>query len=193
MTIAELLEALTQRFARTGIAAARSDARWLVRHALGLSAAQLTLAASRPLTEAEVAAIRPLADRRAAREPLQLVLGGTNFRGHPLALRPGVFVPRPETELLVDLVLDGLPRGATVVEPCTGSGAVACAIAVERPDVTVLATDVDGLAVEVATANAVALQARVDVRTGWLLDPVPVTLCGRIAVLVANPPYLAED
>lgn len=191
-TPAELLDDITARLAGAGVASARSDARWLVRHALGWSSADLVLSRDRPLSPEQVAAVLPLAARRAAREPLQLVLGGTGFRGHALLLRPGVFIPRPETELLVDLALTSLPHGGAVVETCTGSGAVACAIAAERPDAQVVAVDRDAAAVRLTADNAAALGVRVDVRAGDLLAPVPAGLRGRLDVLVANPPYLAD-
>jgi release factor glutamine methyltransferase len=191
VTAAELLENLTARFARAGIASPRADARWLVRHALGWSAADLALSGDRTLSDAQVRAVQPLAARRAAREPLQLVLGGTSFRGHPLTLRAGVFIPRPETELLVDLVLAAVPPGGQVVETCSGSGAIACAAAAERPDAQVMAIDRDQAAVDLTAYNAAALGVRVAVVRGELLEPVPSALRGRVDVVVANPPYLA--
>lgn len=191
-TAAQLLRAVAERLERAGLPSPQADARWLIRHALGWSAAQLTIGRDRPLAADQLAAVERLVSRRAAHEPLQLVLGGTEFRGHHLLLRPGVFIPRPETELLVELVLDRLHAGGTVVEPCTGSGAIACAIAVERPGTPVVATDRDHAAVALAAHNAARLGATVDVRQGWLLDPVPRRLRGRTAVLVSNPPYLAD-
>lgn len=191
-TAGDLLRAVEARLGRSGLPSPRADARWLVRHALGWSAAQLTTGHNRRLSTDEVAAVEHLVARRAAHEPLQLVLGGTEFRGHHLDLRPGVFIPRPETELLVELVLDRLPAGGAVVEPCTGSGAVACAVAVERPGTVVVATDRDPAAVALAAHNAGQLGAEVDVREGQLLAPVPARLRGRTTALVSNPPYLAE-
>lgn len=192
-TAAELVVAVAGELRRAGIATPRADARWLVRHALGWTAADLSLSGPLPLRPTQVTAVEALARRRAAREPLQLVLGGTEFRGHRLALRAGVFVPRPETELLVEHVLERLPARGTVVEPCTGSGAVACAIGVERPTTRIVATDRHPDAVVLATLNAARLGATVDVRHGDLLEPVPVQLRGAVDVLVANPPYLAAD
>jgi len=191
VTAAELLDHLTTRFARAGIGSPRTDARWLLQHVLGWSAADLALSGNRTLSAGQVRAVQALADRRTAREPLQLVLGGTSFRGHELTLRAGVFIPRPETELLVDLVLAALPAGGRVVETCCGSGAIACAVAVERADAHVTAIDRDRAAVDLTAANAAALGARVAVLQGELLDPVPPALRGDVDVVVANPPYLA--
>jgi release factor glutamine methyltransferase len=191
VTPVELLDALTVRFADAGIATARTDARWLLRHVLHWSAADLALRGDQQLPDEQVRAVQPLAARRAAREPLQLVLGGTSFRGHDLTLRPGVFIPRPETELLVELVLGAVPAGGHVVETCAGSGAIACAVAAERPDVHVMAIDNAPAAVELTADNAAALGVRVTVCRGNLLEPVPPELRGRVDVVVANPPYLA--
>lgn len=192
VTVADLVTAVTGMLVDTGVASPRVEATWLVRHVLGWSAADLVRAAADTPTPAQVTTVFRLAERRARREPLQLVLGGTEFRGHHLALRPGVFIPRPETELLVDHAIAVLSPGGTVVEPCTGSGAVACAIAVERPDVRVVATDVSARAVALAGHNAAQLGARVELCRGELLDAVPDGLRGRVNVLVSNPPYLAD-
>jgi release factor glutamine methyltransferase len=192
VTTAGLVADVTDTLAAAGVASPRVEARWLVCHVLGCSAADLVRAADQAPTPAQVATVHRLAERRVRREPLQLVLGGTEFRGHRLALRPGVFIPRPETELLVDHAIGVLPAGGVAVEPCTGSGAVGCAIAIERPDARVVATDVSAAAVALAVRNAERLGARVDVRSGVLLDPVPSELRGRVDVLVSNPPYLAE-
>lgn len=192
VTAADLVTAVSALLADARVASPRMEAKWLVCHGLGWSAADLARDAGSILTPTEVAMVRRLADRRARREPLQLVLGHTEFRGHRLELWPGVFIPRPETELLVEHGLAVLPPGATVVEPCTGSGAVACAIAVERPDAWVVATDVSVAAVALATDNATRLGARLEVRRGRLLDPVPKEMRGRVDVLVSNPPYLAD-
>lgn len=191
-TVATTLEAIAARLAGAGIDTARAEARWLLRHVLGWSAADLVRRSVDVLSADQVAALDRLVERRVAREPLQLVLGGTGFRGHDLLLRSGVFVPRPETELLVELALELLPAGALVVEPCTGSGAVACAIAVERPDTRVIATDVADAAVTLAADNAARLGADVDVRRGDLVAPVPDVHRGRVDLLICNPPYLAD-
>lgn len=192
-TAAQLIGDLTDRFAAAGIASPRADARWLVRSALGWSAADLTLSAERPLSDEQLKAATELADRRARREPLQLVLGGTSFRGHPLTLRPGVFIPRPETESLVDLVVAAVPPSGAVVETCCGSGAIACAIAAERPDVHVTAIDADPAAVALTIENAAGLGVSIDVLQGRLLEPLAPAVRGRVDVVVANPPYLAAD
>lgn len=192
-SVADVLASAAVRFSRAGITTPRTDARLLLRHALGWSAAALVIDATTRITAAQAAAVAALVDRRAAREPLQLLLGSVGFRTIDVEVRPGVFIPRPETELLAGLAIERVPRGGTVVEPCTGSGAVACAIAVERPDVSVLAGDVDAAAVALARHNAARVGATVTVAQASLIDMVPDDLRGRADVLVANPPYLAEN
>jgi release factor glutamine methyltransferase len=134
-----------------------------------------------------------LAERRAAREPLQLLLASVGFRWLELSVRPGVFIPRPETELLAGEAIARTPPGGVVLEPCTGSGAVACAVAQESDARLVVATDRSPEAVAAARDNAARSGVAVTVLEGHLLDPVPAELRGVADVLVANPPYLAVD
>ena len=127
-----------------------------------------------------------LVARRIAGEPLEVLLGWAEFAGLRVAVAPGVFVPRWRSEVLVDAVLDGLPRGAVVVELCCGVGAIAAAVLDRRPDVEVWAADVDPDAVAVARRNLPAER----VLEGDLYHPLPAALRGRVDVLVANAPYV---
>lgn len=192
-TTAEVLADARRRLEEAGAPSPAHDARLLVRHVLGWSAGELTLRAAEELTHAAAATIRGLVERRAAREPLQLVLGTWGFRRVKLAMRRGVFIPRPETELLVEEALQRARPDAVVVEPCTGSGAVAAALADERPDLRIFATEIDPVAAHLARENTAMYGARVTVLTGDLLAPVDVTLHGQVDVLVSNPPYLADN
>lgn len=183
---------ITERLEHAGVDSPASDAEWLLRHVTGWGAARLSTSADTPLPgEAEVA-LEGLVTRREAREPLQLLLGSVGFRYLDLRTAPGVFVPRPETEVLAGLAIERTPRGGVVVEPCTGTGAVAIAVATEAAPDAVHATDVDPAAVALARENAVAHGAPVVVHEGDLLEPVPSALRGRVDVLVSNPPYVAE-
>jgi release factor glutamine methyltransferase len=103
-----------------------------------------------------------------------------------------VFIPRPETETLAGEAIARVPAGGVVVEPCTGTGAVACAVATESQAEVVVATDRSETAVALARENAAACGARIEVLAGDLLAPVDPALRGRVDVLVSNPPYLAE-
>lgn len=201
----ELLDDVATRLDDAGVPTPDVDARWIVdamvdRFGPGLAGC-------------DAGVLDALVERRAAREPLQLVLGHTTFRWVEIACRPGVFVPRPETEVVAGAAIDaaraagGAPR---VVEPCTGSGAIACAVASEVPGAHVLASDRSPAAVGLASENAHALAtghaptpwrpgpwpapgARVQVRRAEVHDAVPVDWRGHVDVLVVNPPYLPAD
>ena len=134
-----------------------------------------------------------LAARRAAGEPLQYVTGKAGFRHLELSVGPGVLVPRPETEVLVERVLDHLPASGAVADVGTGSGAIALAIKHERPDARVWGTDDSEEALRWARANREALGLEVDLRRGELLGPLPNGLRGALDVVVSNPPYVAES
>jgi release factor glutamine methyltransferase len=127
--------------------------------------------------------------------PLQYLTGEQQFFDLVLGVAPGVFVPRPETEGLVERALEVLPEAGrpAVVDVGTGTGAVALAIKRFRPDASVWATDVSGDAVRVARANASRHALEVEVHRGDLLSPLPATLRGEIALVVSNPPYVTPE
>jgi len=133
--------------------------------------------------------------RRCVGEPLQHVTGEQAFRRLTVHVRPGVFIPRPETEVLVQVVLDEITRfeDPAVVDVATGSGAVALAIADERPDATVYATDLSPEAVDLTRENAATLGLGVTVFEGSLLQPLPRHLLGELDAVVCNPPYVAFE
>lgn len=133
--------------------------------------------------------------QRCAGTPLQHLTGEQTFRRIVLDVRPGVFIPRPETEMLVEVALRELESqdGPVVVEVGTGTGAIALAVKDERPDATVLATDLSPEAVELARANAARLELEVSVLEGDLLDPVPDALRGWVDLVVSNPPYVTPE
>lgn len=133
--------------------------------------------------------------RRCTGEPLQHVTGEQGFRRLVLAVQPDVFIPRPETEVLVQTTLDGLGEieGPVVVDVATGSGAVALAIKDERADADVYATDIAPAAVRLARENAGILRLEVVVLEGDLLEPLPEELRGRVDAVVGNPPYVSIE
>lgn len=192
-TAVEVTAALTDRLTAAGVPTPDVDAELIVRHVLGWSRTRYLIDARRPLSRTALALVDVLGRRRADREPLQHITGTVGFRHLDLLVRPGVFVPRPETEVLAGAAIERVPSGGVVVEPCTGSGAVACAVATEADAAVVVATDVSPRAVLLARDNALRTGARVDVRLGDLLDPVGHEHRGRIDVLVCNPPYVAEE
>lgn len=136
-------------------------------------------------TPAELAA---LVDRRAEGEPLEYVLGWAEFCGLRIRVEPGVFVPRRRTEFLVREALAFTRPGATVVDLCCGSGAVATALAAAVERIELVAADLDPAAVRCARHNLAATGARV--YQGDLYQPLPAALRGRVDVLAANVPYV---
>lgn len=191
-TARDALERLRARLARAGVPTPQVDAEWLVCHVTGWSRAQLQTRGGQSLDPGTVERLNELAGRRAAREPLQLILGSVGFRYLDLAVRPGVFVPRPETETLAEEAIARTPPDGLVAEPCTGTGAVACSVAAEAEPAVVVATDASSAAVSLARENAARYGLEVDVRRGDLLAPVDERLRGGLHVLVANPPYVAS-
>lgn len=141
----------------------------------------------RPLTIDETDRYREAIARRGRREPVAYIVGRRGFRRRDLLVSPAVLVPRPETELLVDWVVEVAPAGGSVLDWGTGSGAVALGIADERPDLAVTAIDVSDEALSIARGNDAGGQVE------WLISDAFGALAGRrFDVVVANPPYLSD-
>lgn len=176
-----------------GVETGRLDAEWLLAAALGVDRLQLYLKYDRPLSSEEREAFKPLLRRRAGREPLQYIIGRTGFRELELKTDPRVLIPRPETEVLVQEVLDWALAGAeSVWDMGTGAGAVALSLAAEGTWTRVVATDVSPEALSVAADNAERydLGGHVEFREGSLFEPLEEG--ERFDVIVSNPPYIAE-
>lgn len=194
-SVRALLDWTTERFERAGIDTARLDAQILLSEALGCSRMDLYVNHERPVDEGERARFRAFVQRRLEREPVAYVVGRRGFHALDLELAVDrrVLVPRPETELLVDWVLEELPpaeeRAPNVLDVGTGSGAIALAVGRARPDAQVTACDVSEDALAVARANAAAAQLEVEFLVSDLLASVPVPEGGFDAI-VANLPYI---
>jgi release factor glutamine methyltransferase len=195
MRPSQVLRRATSYLERHGVESPRTSAEVLLAGVLGTDRAGL-YARAEGLSTAEAKAFGRALCQRCTGVPLQHLTGRQAFRRLELAVRPGVFVPRPETEVLVEVALQGL-RGVqaepVVVDVGTGTGAVALAIKQERPDATVLGTDRSAEAVALARENAKRLGLDVRVMEGELLEPIPEELRGRVDLVVSNPPYVAED
>jgi release factor glutamine methyltransferase len=182
---------------QAGIDSAEQEARWIVEHVLRLRPHRVATDRDRLLSDADLSAARGLVGRRVSREPLQYILGTQEFCGLELDVNPAVFIPRPETELLVESVaqLISVERQATIVDVCTGSGCLAVAIARLRPYARVFAIDLSNASLDVARQNAArhAVGERITWLEGDLLGALEgQQLEGRIDVIVSNPPYIAE-
>jgi release factor glutamine methyltransferase len=194
-TVASVLHAAAGRLREAGIATARQDADALLARALGSTRLGLYTTGHAPVPGDVLVVFEGLVARRTRHEPLQYVLGEAEFCGLALTVGPGVFIPRPETEELMDRALAlGPTTAATVLDLCTGSGALACALAVRRPDWRVWAVEQAREAAAWAHVNVrrLGLGGRVQVLEGDLWVPLAGRVRpGAVDLVVANPPYLA--
>lgn len=191
-TLGHILQDATARLDATS-PTPRLDAEVLLRHVAGCSAADLVAYPERVLTEDETRQFEKFIARRRAGEPIAYLTGEREFWSMPLQVTSAVLIPRPETELLVERALAHIPADArwTIMDAGTGSGAVALAIARERPPCRVIATDRSPEALAVACANARQLGiANVEFREGEWLEPL-----GKLApeMVLSNPPYVRAD
>ena len=193
-TVDRLLRGARDRLETAGVASPDFDAAELLAHVLG--ATRATLVRSGPVTAEAAAAFDELVSRRAAREPLQHLTGLAGFRYLELAVGPGVFVPRPETEVLAGWAVDAARavvasgRPPVVVDLCTGSGAIALSVATEVPEAQVHAVELDESAHGWAARNLAG--SGVDLRQGDMTDAFG-DLDSTVDVVVANPPYIPLD
>lgn len=198
-TILKLLEWTVPYFEKRGIESARLNAELLLSKVLGLERIMLYARFDKTPDADKLGEFREYVKRRAAREPLQYLLGKKEFHGRPFHVEPGVLIPRPETELVVQKALELIPADtpARVVDVCTGSGCVALTLAAERPGWRVWGTDISEEAVAVARRNAESLELadRVDLRRGSLLEPLGEEgePRGSLDAIVGNPPYIRSE
>ena len=194
-TVGEALDWTVRYFEENETPEPRRSAEWLLSDATGLSRVELYAYRPRPLSEDERATYREAIKLRAEGMPLQHVTGEVPFRTVVLHVPSGVFIPRPETEVLVDVgleFLEGVPVEPTVVDICTGTGAIAVSIAKECPDATVYGTDVSEAAVATACDNAerIGVSGRVRILQGDLFGPLDESMRGTVDLILANPPYI---
>jgi release factor glutamine methyltransferase len=192
-TVRKVLTWTTGHFEKKDVDAPRLTAELLLGHVLGCSRVRLYVDLDRPLSAEELATYRGLINRRVQGEPTQYLVGEKHFYNRTFVVDERVLIPRPETELLVDEVLQHLPlkTPSRVLDLCTGSGCIALSIAAERPYASVWAVDVSRDALEVARLNAERLGVgpRVTLREGDLFGGLPED--ARFDVIVSNPPYVA--
>ncbi len=195
LTVLEIIKKTTEFFAAKGIESPRLNAELLIGHALHRKRMQLYLEFERPLAEAELELLRPLVRRRAQHEPLQYILGETDFYGLKLKVDRRALIPRPETEQLVEHAVAKWGAGVppkSILDLGTGSGAIALALAKTFPEAVVTAIDVSedalALARENATLSELASRVRF-VRSDWF----GCVTTESFDLIVSNPPYLSAD
>lgn len=199
----DLLAEAESRLRRAGIETAEHDARRIVEEASGFEGATLLVSLGEPVTKRGIARFDSMIARREAGEPLQYVLGRWGFRRLDLAVDRRVLIPRPETEVLVEVALGEIDRIAAtrdvrrdpvvVADLGTGSGAIALSVAVERVTTTVWACDASAEAVEAARQNLSGIgraAARVGIVEGSWFEAFDPSLRGSFDVVVSNPPYV---
>jgi release factor glutamine methyltransferase len=193
LNVIEVVKKTSEFLASKGVESPRLNAELLVGHALGLARMRLYLEFERPIGDAELAAIRELVRRRGRREPLQYVLGFTEFSGLRLKTDSRALIPRPETELLVETVVARCAAPPEhILDLGTGGGAIALALARAFPRARVTAVDASAGALSLAAENAESngLAGRVEfVESDWF-ERLPG---GAYGLIVSNPPYLSAD
>lgn len=189
-TIGSILKWSEQYFGSHGADTPRLDAEVLLSYLLGEKRIYLYVHFDQPLTADELGRYRELVKRRAAGEPVAYICGEKEFMGLTFKVTPAVLVPQPDTETLVEAAIERLKgRKTHVADVCTGSGAIALALAHYLPDASVAATEISPDAISIAkeNADALGLSARTDFFEGDLLVP----LAGQtFDAIVSNPPYI---
>jgi release factor glutamine methyltransferase len=194
LTVGGVVARAAEFFRGKGIASARLDSELLVGEALGLDRLGVYMNMDKPVSAAERDRARELVRRRGQREPVAYILGRREFHSRDFAVGPGVLVPRPETELLVDLAIEkirsrfGKLPECRVLEFGAGSGAICVSIAADLPQVRVVATEISAAALDFARRNAE--RHGVADRIEFRLQPDFAGIEGPFQALVANPPYV---
>jgi release factor glutamine methyltransferase len=194
ITILEVVQKTTDFLTAKGVESARLNAELLIGHALGLKRMQLYLQFERVLPEVELEKIRPLVKRRSQREPLQYIIGETEWSNVRLKVDRRALIPRPETELLIELLETRLATTppTRILDLGTGTGAIALALAKRFPAAEVTAVDfsTEALALAGENARALGLEGRVNLLKSSWFDTLIADEVAPFDLIVSNPPYL---
>lgn len=192
-TISDLLQEGTFYLEEKTIPQPRREAELLLCALLSVRRIDLYLDPRQPVPSPLQERFQSWLDRRGVREPIQYILGQTDFFGIPFFIERGVFIPRPETEMIVEAALTLFPPPARILDLCTGSGALAVALAKQLPSAQVVATDLSEKALAVARRNAERhdCRSRILFVRGDLLEPLQLKKSA-FDLIVCNPPYIPE-
>jgi release factor glutamine methyltransferase len=195
--LSEALSLASEKLTEAGVPSPQSDATWLLCHILDTDRSDLLtrITFDQSLTVAQLDEFLVALARREKREPLQHITGKAAFRSLELSVGPGVFVPRPETEQVVQYAIDylrQLPRPGVAIDLGTGSGAIAIAMATEVPQTKVYAVELSESAFDYAAKNIQANEAGVELRLGAMQEVVS-DLVGGLDVVISNPPYIPSS
>lgn len=195
-SVGSVLEMATSDLERSGVSGARNEAEILVGHVLGARRADLYSGMDKPVTLSQATELDKMVAARCSGRPLQYITGVQRFRKLTLKVGPGVLVPRPETEMLVERCLE-LVQGVEspqVLDIGAGSGAIALSLATELPDCRVWATEISEDAYRWADRNLEQTGlTNVDLYFGDLFSPLPKSEKGKFDLIVSNPPYLSQE
>ena len=191
-TVLRLVQWGAEYFKKKRVDSPRLTIELMLAHTLNLKRFDLYMQYDRPLLEDELAALKSMIRRRAAREPLQYILGEAHFHGRVFQVRPGVLIPRPETELLVDEALRRT-QPLRCLDVGTGSGCIAITVALEHPETEVIAIDISEDALNIAQKNAAELEAKhIEFRNLDIFNDEAVQAIGSFDLVISNPPYIAD-
>lgn len=189
-TCRDALRAASGMLAQAGVPDPAVDAAFLLSHVTGTPHLLLRAEGWRELTQSQLADYQALIDRRCQREPLQYILGTAQFMGVTLRAQPGALIPRNDTETLCEQALARMQGRERVLDLCTGTGALAIAIALQFPGAQVTAADISADALAVARQNIADTGARVTLRQG---DLFAAAAGERFDIIVSNPPYITAE
>ena len=194
-TVLKMLKWAAAYFEEKGISNPRLSIEWLLAEVLQKKRLDLYLIFDRPLSREELDFIKPMIKRRAQHEPLQYILGNTNFFGTTLKVSPDVFIPRPETEELVDWVLQNTTSNDPfiVLDIGTGSGCIPIALKKARVNWSIHAFDVSNKALLIATENAALNGTKIDFWKDDIFSPSTKLLAQEFNVITSNPPYILHS
>jgi release factor glutamine methyltransferase len=195
-TVLSMLEWATDYFKEKDIPDPRHSIEWLLAETLDVKRLDLYLKYDRPLSPSELDELRPLVKRRAEHEPLQYIIGFSDFMNAHIGVNPAVLIPRIETEQLVEIILDDHPEDQqelNLLDIGTGSGCIPIALKMERPSWNISGFDVSDEALEVARQNAGHNKVDIALFEGNILTPQSIAVSSELDIIVSNPPYITPE